>query len=89
MQTFVVQSARHQIVYIVRIEGKIDRNEFLVLDAVRQLVIARSIGVESAFRDCSFDIPASLKSLTVMVFMVLLHDEVPKLVLIGSAVFDL
>jgi hypothetical protein len=30
-----------------------------------------------------------LKSLAVMVFMVLLHNEVPKLVLVGSVVFDL
>ena len=30
-----------------------------------------------------------LKSLAVIVFMVLLHDEVPKLVLVGSVVFDL
>ena len=60
-----------------------------MLDTVRQLVIVHSVGVEDAFSDCSFDIPASLKSLAVMVFMLLLHDEVPKLVLIGSAVFDL
>ena len=78
MQPFVVQIARYRIVYIVRIQGKIDRNGFLVLDTVRQFVIVRSVRVEDAFSDCSFDIPASLKSLAVMVFMVLLHDEVPK-----------
>ena len=60
-----------------------------MLDTVRQLVIVRSIRVEDAFSDCGFDIPASLKSLEVVVFMVLLHDEVPKLVFIGSTVFDL
>ncbi len=60
-----------------------------MLDTVRQLVIVRSVGVEDAFSDCGFDVPASLKSLAVMVFMVLLHNEAPKLVFIGSAVFDL
>ena len=52
-----------------------------MLDTVRQLVIVRSVRVEDAFSDRSFDIPARLKSLAVMVFMVLLNDEVPKLVL--------
>ena len=60
-----------------------------MLDTVRQLVIILSVHVEDAFSDCSFDVPTSLKSLAVMVFMVLLHNEVPKLVFIGSAVFDL
>ena len=60
-----------------------------MLDTVRQLVIILSVRVEDAFSDGSFDVPTSLKSLAVMVFMVLLHNEVPKLVFIGSAVFDL
>ena len=42
-----------------------------------------------AFSDYGFDVPASLKCLAAMEFMVLLHNEVPKLVLVGSAVFDL
>ena len=60
-----------------------------MLDTVRQLVIVRSVRVEDAFSDCSFDVQASLKCLTVMQFMVLLHNEVSKLVLVGSAVFNL
>ena len=35
MQTFVVQSARHRIVCVVQIQGKIERNGFFVLDTVR------------------------------------------------------
>ena len=45
--------------------------------------------VEDALIDCGFDVPASLKRLAAMECMVLLHNEVPKLVPVGSTVFDL